>query len=55
MRRQIRYNHLPVIVNISLLPFLLKHSELPLNSDLVVQPFQESMTVGIFYIDTKLP
>lgn len=55
VRRQLRYNHLPITVNMSLVPFLLKRSELPLNSDFVVQPFQESMTVGIFYVDIKLP
>lgn len=51
----VEVQHLPITVNMSLVPFLLKRSELPLNSDFVVQPFQESMTVGIFYVDIKLP
>ena len=48
MHRQLKHTHLPTVVNMSLLDVLLKQSELPLISDGVVQPFQESLTIDIF-------
>lgn len=48
MYRQLKHSHLPTVVNMSLLDILLKHSELSLVSDGVVQPFKESLTIDNF-------